>query len=145
MLQDFSVPAWLQGPWETPARAGWSPPYPPRLPLLPFLLQDISQGEHFRGRALKNKMLLSEISRAVPVLAPKGKRSSILVEACSRMREAVSCIWGRRRGGGRRAGVGGRAPLLSPSPELRPSAWGCLAGQGKKPGEAWVASTRPRL
>lgn len=92
----------------------------------------------------KKKMLLSELSRAAPVLAQKRKRHSILVEACSRVREAGNGIWERKRGGPARR-AGSRAPLLSPSPELRAVVQGCLAGQGKKPGEAQVASMRPRL
>lgn len=46
-------------------------------------------------------MLLSEISRAAPVLAQKGKRNSVLVEAPSRMgaAEAVVSESGGEQGG----------------------------------------------
>lgn len=49
----------------------------------------------------KKKMLLSEISRAAPVLAQKGKRNSVLVEAPSRMGagEAVLSESGGEQGG----------------------------------------------
>lgn len=71
--------------------------------LLLFFFQSISQGQCLREHALekKKKMLLSEISRAAPVLAQKGKRNSVLVEAPSRMGagEAVLSESGGEQGG----------------------------------------------
>lgn len=55
------------------------------------------------------------------------------MEACSRTREAVSCIWGRRRGGP--AGRGGRQ---GPSPLTFPGVEAVGVGLSGRPGqEAW--------
>lgn len=161
MLRDFSVPAWLQCTGEASRSRTEHAGSPlsccccccccfsssPSSLSSPFPSSYSSSSSSFfffcrtslRVNILKSvlwkkkKKLLSELSRAAPVLAQKGKRHSILVEACSRVREAGSGIWEKKRGGPeRRGGRQGAPPLTFPRVE------GGGAGLSDRPGqEAW--------